>query len=133
MKTPAVVMLAVMTLAAGLFAQSLRFSLRKRPVIEKRLRSFSRDDTEREAILKRGPFSRRVVVITFPNARSSTSNNRILSAYSQEIRKPLSLSVHTLIMRMKVKAWPTTGVERPCCRVCMKVFEARKGNTPIFS
>ncbi len=39
---------------SGSIRTAFAFSLRKRPVIEKRLRSFSRDDTEREAILKRG-------------------------------------------------------------------------------
>ena len=37
---------------SGSIRTAFAFSLRKRPVIEKRLGSFSRDDTEREAILK---------------------------------------------------------------------------------
>ena len=43
----------MVALSTGLFAEGLRFSLLKRLVIEDRLKSFSRDDTEREAILKK--------------------------------------------------------------------------------
>jgi hypothetical protein len=40
-------------LPLGLFGEGLRFSLLQRSVVEERLKSFSRDDTEREEILKK--------------------------------------------------------------------------------